>query len=304
MLLLAGFLWLSRPFSQPRVAGRNLDAWVLQLYNDYPQLDHEAVAALQAMGEPAVRQLARRVAANDSKLATAMLQYAEQFPVLGKIFPSHYWDRYMAAKALGEIGTNAAAAIPALQQMQADTNRHLTRVASAALVLIRNESITELARTCVDHANTNSTKAFGILLELGPHATGAVPIILNELQSTNEHVRLRASILLGNVAFALPEGVSIFTNLLSDTNKLICAQAIAGLANCGARAKPVTPLVTRFLDDADANCQSGALAFLWTVFSPAELEQFRDKAQTMTASTNETTRLWAEKLIREMPASR
>lgn len=300
LILTAVGVYLATRDHEPSYSGKPLSVWLNQLDSKRPRLDHEAITALRAMGEPAIRRLIHTVESSDSDLTLTL----SQLPVMGDLWPARYWHRYLATTALGEIGANAATAIPTLEALRHQADPNLSRAASAALVLIRNDSIASIVADYADYANTNSSKAFGLLLALGPHAREAVPVLLRELQSTNERIRLRASILLRGAAIESPEGVSIFTNLLSDANNSVRVQAIGGLANCGAMAKAAAPLVAKFLDDPDDAAQSSALVFLWTVLSPEELSPFRAKVETMTSSTNETTRIWAERLLRDKPAVR
>ena len=287
----------------PSYRDKPFNAWVLQLFSTYPKRDSEALQALLAMGEPAVERLARMVEREDSILTTKLLEQADKVPLIRQIVPSKCWYRYMAAKALGEIGTNAASAIPALSKMALDPDRGLSVAATAALVLVRNESIEQIMAAYVDYSNTNSKKAFGLLLKLGPHAKAAIPVLLNELQSTNDRIRVLAITVLRGAAIESPECLSVFSNLLTDKNNLIRSIAADGLANYGPLAKPEMSSVVKLLDDPDSLCQSSALMFLWHVASPEEFAPFQNKVRSLTNSPNEATRIWAGKLLKEKPST-
>lgn len=286
---------------EPKYGGKNITEWLPELFfKNYPQRDPEALHALQAMGQPAVLYLAKIAETDDSAITAKSLQYASRFPAIEQFVPTKYWWRYLAAKALGELATNASAAVPALEKMARHSDPNLSRVAAASLVLVRDQPIEELIA-----AYSTNSRAYGILMELGPHAKLAMPTLINELESTNSRVRIRAVIALKAVGKESPECVSVFTHLLSDTNDLVRSQAIDGLTACGDMAKSATPAVVRLLDDPSDSCQMNALMFLYQTASPMEFAPYQSKVQSLTASTNELTRMWAETVLAEKssPAS-
>ena len=65
--LILGFLAVSllllRPAPEPTYQGKTVLEWTIQLCSATPQTDKRAVAALRALGEPAVQRLTRMVEA-------------------------------------------------------------------------------------------------------------------------------------------------------------------------------------------------------------------------------------------------
>src|SRR5437879_11877967 len=85
---------------------KSMSDWMAELLSTYPRRNPEAIQALRAMGEPAVRQLAKIVEREDSALSKKLLERADRIPVIAEVLPTQYWFRTMAAMALGELGTN------------------------------------------------------------------------------------------------------------------------------------------------------------------------------------------------------
>src|SRR5437879_10415514 len=216
---------------------KSMSDWMAELVSTYPRRNPEAIQALRAMGEPAVRQLAKIVEREDSVLSKKLLEHADRIPVIAEVIPNKYWDRTMAAMALGELGTNASSAVPALRKMSRDSDPNLARVATAALVLGQNEPIEKFISAALDYGTTNAGDAYGVILYLGPHAKHGIPAYLKELESTNNRIRLRALTVLTYICSESPECVPVFTNLLTDADRLTRVHAIYGLMNYGEMAK-------------------------------------------------------------------
>ena len=165
---------------QPEHDKKSVTAWMIESLSTYPRRNAEAIQALRAIGDPAVRQLAEIVEREDSALSKKLLEHADRIPVIAEVIPNKYWYRTMAAMALGELGTNASYAIPALRKMSSDSDPNLARVAAAALVLVQNESIEEFISASLDYDSTNSVKAYGMILSLGSHAKEGIPAHLSK----------------------------------------------------------------------------------------------------------------------------
>lgn len=267
-------------------------------------MDAEAVEALNAMGEPAVRSLVIAAEREDSALKTKLLQHSDTFPIIGELFETKYWDRYIALIALGEMGTNASTAIPLLKRIESCDEPMLAKAATVALVLIERRSIETIAADCFNYESTNCSKASGLLRQLGPHAEVAIPKAIEELNSSNERVRLHSAILLQYIGINSPICVPVFTNMLNDTNHLIRTYGLNGLANCGRMGLSAAPLVETLLDDANSTCRSAALLYFLRVIPDNEFEPYRQAVVRATNDINETVRILAEKVLREKTSTK
>jgi len=290
---------------EPKHNGKPLSEWLTQLVVNYPRMDGEAVLALNAMGEEAVRCLVETVEDEDSPLTTRLLEYSDKLPLLADVLPSKAWGQFVALKALAEMRTNAASAIPSLQRLAAVTNDYmLAPAARAALVLIQNDSIEALADQVFDGDRTNSSPAFGVLLALGPRGKPAIPRVLNELQSTNEGVRLRSAIILQHIGIESPECVPAFTNMLTDPNHLMHRLGITALANSGNLATSSAPAVVELLEDSESNCRHAVLEYLWRAIPPESFGPFRSGVQKMVRDSDPNVRESAGQLLitKQQPA--
>jgi HEAT repeat protein len=298
--ILATLLTRPEPEPEPEFGGRPLDYWVEQSFSDYPRRNVEAVTALRAMGQPAVQRLTEMVERDDSFVRKKIIQHGDRLPMLNENLPSKYWVRWVAVRALRDLGTNATSAIPALEKMALDSDKDLAQAARATLVVVKSERLDKLLADYLNYSDhINSTKAFGLLRELGRHAGDAVPALLVELQSTNRRIRLRAVMTLEVAGMESDASISAMTNLLADPDPLIRSQALDALANSGLRAKHATPMVLRLLDDQDDLCRSSALMFLHSGITSNEFAPYRAVVSPMTNDPSETVRIWAEKMLRE-----
>ena len=296
LLLASSFL---RPIPEPKHNGRPLSDWLSQLTTNYPQTDREAVHALNAMGEDAVASLIETASKGDSPIKQKLLQHSDKLPILGEFVTSKWLSQWMAIRALAVMGTNATAAVPALKKLAEGTNEFLSPAARAALASVENQSTEALALTYFESDRTNSSKAFGTLLHLGPLAKPAVPIVLEKLQSTNQRVRVGAISLLGSIGVESSECLPVFTNLLGDTDHFMHMAGLSGLANCGAMALPAAPVVVRLLEDTNSSCRSSAMVFFWRVIPPESFEPYRPVAQRATNDLDQAVREWAQKLLED-----
>jgi HEAT repeat protein len=303
LLLAAGILFLGRT-REPKHNGRPLNDWLSQLVTNYPRPDREAVNALNAMGENAVQSLIEMASKGDSPLKKKLLQHSDKLPILEELMTSKLWSQLMAIRALAAMGTNATAAIPTLKTLAEGADEFLSPVAQAALASVENKSPEALALTYFEADRTNSSRAFGILLHLGPLAKQAIPVVLAKLQSTNELVRLGAASLLESIGAESPECIPVFTNLLADADHSMHRAALGGLANCGDIALPAAPAVSRLLEDIDSSCRSSALVYLWQVIPPGSFEPYRLAVRRLTNDTDQTVREWALKVLEEKQPNR
>jgi len=284
---------------------KSVTDWMIELLSTDSWRDAEAMQALRAMGEPAIRQLAEIVEREDSALSKKLLKHADRIPAIAEVVPSKYWYRYMAAMALGELGTNASSAVPALRKMSNDSDRNLARVAAAALVLVQNEPIEKIISASLEYDSTNVSKAYGLILSLGPHAKEGIPAYLKELESTNSQIRLRALTILEHICTESPECVPVFTKLLTDPNGLIRTLAIHGLSNCGEMAKSSASAVAELvLKDPTASCRSGALIFLKRVVPASEFEPFASLVRRATNDVEQVVRDLAWRILNEKQSNR
>src|SRR5260370_716927 len=150
----------------------------------------------RAMGEPAVTRLIRILQSRDSAIKRKFVAYAQHHANIHNRFIAPRYvipeDVYhaKAATALGEIGPAAQAAIRALTTSSTTDKYYLAAArATAALIKIRQESITTLFVLLEDTQSTNWSRAALTAKYLGTNGEAAVPLLISALQSTNVGVR-------------------------------------------------------------------------------------------------------------------
>ena len=170
-------------------------------------------------------------------------------------------------------------------------------------MLVKGESVADLTAAYFNSSDrTNSSRAFGVLLSLGPYAEEAIPSLLDALESTNSRIRLSAMNLLGSIGAESERCVAVMTNLLTDPDSSIRYSAANALVNSGPLARHTTPMVLPLLDDHEELCRISALNFLRYVVVSNEFAPYRAKVQQMTNDSSELVRSTAEWVLREQSA--
>jgi HEAT repeat protein len=146
------------PAPEPVYRGRSLGEWRRDLRDGSPVARERAVAALLALGEPAVPVLAGVVADRDSSVRT------------------------LAIFCLGQLGPKARGAVPALVEALRDPDWIVRKYAAVALGLLEaaaGDAAGPLARMAVDESNPEVREAATVALgRIGPAAReGARPIL-------------------------------------------------------------------------------------------------------------------------------
>jgi len=274
-----GFVSYMLPTSEPGYEGKSLSRWARGLEYENVNPSDEQRAALRAMGEPAITRLIAILQSRDSAMKRKFVAYAKRNAVIYNRFiaPRHVIpeDVYhaQAATALGEIGPAARAAIPALTVASTDSDDMVAARARAALIKIRQESITPLLALLEDTHSTNWYEAALTLRHVGTNAEAAVPLLVSALQSTNVGVRQYALFALGGIASRPDLAVPALIGCLQDKNAGIRRNAIDALCKFKGAKEQIVPLLLSRMQDADNNVWLGA-AF--------GLEELLDKAEKQT----------------------
>ncbi len=145
--------------------------------------------------------------------------------------------------------------------------------ARAALLEIRQESITPLLALLEDTHSTNWFGAARTVRHLGTNADAAVPLLVSALQSTNLGVREYALLALGGVASRPDIAVPALIGCLQDKSAYIRRDAIDALCKFKRSKQQIVPLLLSSMQDTDNNVWLGA-AF--------GLEEFLDKDEKRT----------------------
>lgn len=140
----------------------------------------EALLVLQT-SQDAHRRAAAAVFLGESR-------YAPSVPRLTELVrESDPGTRYLAAKALGQIGDEAEAALPTLLAALRDNDMFLRAGITGALIQIGYPAVPGLTRALFDPSNAVKRAACKALGKIGSER--AVPALINSLQDGNPGVR-------------------------------------------------------------------------------------------------------------------
>ncbi len=129
--------------------------------------------------------------------------------------------RWSAAVALGKIGPDAKAAVPALIEALKDENSEMRRRVAVALG------------------------------NIGPDAKAAVPALIEALKDENKNVRDSAAVALGTLGPDAKAAVPVLIEALKDEGMVVRREAAGALGEIGPDAKAVVPALIAALKDED-----------------------------------------------------
>ncbi|MGO9201311.1 MAG: HEAT repeat domain-containing protein [Limisphaerales bacterium] len=152
---------------------------------------------------------------------------------------------YWAARALGEIGPAASAAVPSLARM---TNE----AAAVALIEINQGSFQLFFERLKDTSAVG--KWCGTAEEvghLGANADPAIPLLLAGFQHTNDRILSLAARTVGKLHRRPDLCLGPLVSLLNSTNSHLRRHVLVALGAFGPAAKPVAPEIALWLNDRD-----------------------------------------------------
>ena len=168
---------------------------------------------------------------------------------------SSYHVRFRAAQALGEMGPNAAPAVPALAQALSDPHPDLRYFVARALSQIGPTAAPALPEViaALRSDNLDQEKSFLIITlgNIGPPAAPAVPLLIEMMSLEKiDFTRADAAEALGKIGEeeALPVLVKTLESDESSHTRWAAAYAIAAF---GERARFAAPTLVESLNDED-----------------------------------------------------
>jgi HEAT repeat protein len=255
--VLAGILLLPR--SEALVyQGKALGDWSKRAYAG----DAGAAAALKSLGREAVPGLTKLLTYHDSLIRKQVWAVQSKLPkgmsrfVRGKVRPPDAVTvREAAARALGNIGPDARAAIPALGKALRDKEGRVCWEAAGALRRIGKEAVPSLCEALgAKHATVRHAAAYE-LGEMGPQAEAAIPALIQSLSDTNAQVRASAGYSLSRMGTAAVPGL---LEARAHGNETARQAAATTLERFYPSLRPALPiLMTMAADEAPAIRRQG-----------------------------------------------
>ncbi len=164
--------------------------------------------------------------------------------------------RLLAIEAIGEMGSNAKAAVPCLVSVLRDSPLAIRLKAIAALTEIGADAkaaVPELrsALTDKDAADDVRQAVVKALGSIGSNAKAAVPDLINALNDPSEAVRIQTINALPNLGAEAKAAIPELVPTLSDSSSEVRLATIGALARFGQDAKPTVKALAQLLADPD-----------------------------------------------------
>ncbi len=166
----------------------------------------------------------------------------------------------LAAQALGKIGPNAKAAVPALLEGLYDEDKDpiVGSCAAEALGKIGPHAVPALVEALNNEHEDVRSLAAKALGKIGPDAKATVPALLEALNDEDEDVRSLAAEALGKIG---PDAVPALVEALNNEHEDVRRHAARALGEIGPDAKAAVPVLLEVLNDEDEDvCECAAEA--------------------------------------------
>lgn len=228
-------------------------------------LDHEdkvvryvAAFSLKRYGELAALAVPRLIALlSDDDLSVSSTAGeclacvgAKAVPALTEALGSReLWQRVWSAKALGEIGSPARTAVPALLRLLDDPFSGVQSASATALgsILTAEESVPILVTALGSPEEGVRGRAAEALGRLGEGATAATPMLRVTMTSGGWYGRLRAAHAVAQIDAASEDAVSVLTAGLASPEWMDHSEAANMLGSLGALARPALPALKEYV---------------------------------------------------------
>ncbi len=164
-----------------------------------------------------------------------------------------------AMRRLGNYGTAAKKALPALSAFLRNGNPEVANQAARSLAQIGVASMPELLKGLKDPVRPVRERSLAALGLIGPEARIALPLVLSNLRSPAPEMRVLAAYALGEMGVEAGFGVKELGAALRDKNARVRAQASEALGLLGSAALPELTLA---LTNPDLDVRLDALRAL------------------------------------------
>jgi len=250
------------PPAEPIVNGHPLSYWIDEARDEDLNESPEVIqSALSAMDDRCIRALINEVNWTPSPRLQEFENFSERWVHVDLPIHNAPDRRQGAALLLGQLGSRASNAIPALDlasrrwvgDPEAGTRARASAI--AALILIRHDSVEPCAKKSLDYGDPVSYDYSAAIHFLGTNAASCVPMFVDAMQTTtNYQIRRRAVNALGSIHSRPELTVPALEALLkSSTDRNERMVALFGIADFGSAAKPV---LVRYQNDSDESIRA------------------------------------------------
>lgn len=220
----------------------------------WPEIPPREIHAFRAFGEHGVAYLNDRLEGKPLERMRAHEPDYSEFPekvreeIRGQRASN---NRHTAARLLGDLGKDAAAAIPFLEKAANEEDWFIKGGAKVALMKIRNESIDPLLNeltSTLGHPNLYRTAI--MVGQFGPQAEKAVPVLLEMLENP-ETMDAHALDVLGMIGLRPEKSVPALAGFLDHPIRAHRQKAITALMSFGKHNEKVLPTLQSAIKDKD-----------------------------------------------------
>ncbi|PSB22113.1 PBS lyase [Phormidesmis priestleyi ULC007] len=162
--------------------------------------------------------------------------------------------RLFAISAIGEMGTDAKAAVPDLRNALKDSDEQVRQAAAKALGSIgvnAKAAVPDLINALNDPSKLVRVQTINALPNLGSDAKTAIPELIPALSDPSQLVRLTAIEALARFGQDAKPVVQPLAQLLSDPDRQIRVATASTLSRIGADASAAVPELTKALANSD-----------------------------------------------------
>lgn len=240
----AAITWQVLRVREPTYQGRRLSSWLQQYGTDGGSTQEEVDEAVRSIGTNAIPTLLRMLEANDTALKVKLSESGLLWRFGLRFTPAAilHAQALQAFRALGVDGSNAA----------------------PALVEIYGRNISPSSRRATGDS----------LVEIGPAAKQAIPVLIKSSAGTNAEERAYAAYTMGRLALEPALVVPVLTHALHDVDREVrynAAFGLGGIAFMGGDARPAVPVLVETLKDDYGTARAAAAMALGHIHAEPSL---------------------------------
>jgi len=191
---------------EPVYRGLRLSVWLRNLRDPSPRVQHEAQEALGQMGPDAVFLVRGMLHAQDSPLATNLLNLVSRQSIIKVSFAPARERRIRAALACVVLGAEATPAVPDLVEFSKE-DAYCFNLAESALGHMGEGAVEPLMRSLTNRDYAVRRLAAGAFRAIGPPASVAAPWLVGCLKDEYMDMRATAARALGRIGVVSPDVV-------------------------------------------------------------------------------------------------
>lgn len=271
-VVLGALACCAKPPASKRLDSTRVRELVFQMRVDDSHARRIAGDALRESGVAAVPDLIALLHAQDSALDKLLDKIGEEFTT-----PASDWHAY-AASALGEIGPQAASAIPdlvaatseVLTKVSAEHRDFVTVRARAALIKIREEPLIELEASLDDLQSPDWSASLAIAQELGVYGRPLIPTLTHLFSETATPKRYSIVNALGRIGGAGAASMPALLAALCDEDDSVRWFALRVLRHAQFPSANLREAIAARLTDPARSVRQQAIETLANIVIPEE----------------------------------